>query len=65
MDLAKESVPFFLTAHLDTQGLVSGLPGAFSSLGFTAPAVSFPFKGGIPSLESFLWPFFGCTPTGR
>ena len=43
---------------------VSGHLTAFSSPGWTAPALSaYPHRRGVPSLGSFLWPFSGCAPT--
>ena len=53
------------STSLDTERLFSGLPAAFSSPGWAAPALSAcPHRGCAPSLGSFLWPSSGCTPTG-
>jgi len=50
---------------LDTERLLSGLPRAFSSPRWTAPALSAcPGRRGVPSLWSFLWPSSGSAQTG-
>ena len=47
----------------DTERLLAGLPGAFSSPGSTAPAISAcPHRESVPSLGSFLWLSSGHAP---